>query len=64
MSTVAFVVVALIAATLAAYSLVLRVHAATADRRRPRAGSVARRDSIPGPSAAPSAARAPCCGRS
>jgi hypothetical protein len=38
MSTVAFVVVALIAATLAGYSLVLRVHAATADRRRSARG--------------------------
>jgi hypothetical protein len=34
MSTVAFVVVALIAATLAAYSAVMRLHAATAKRRR------------------------------
>ena len=34
MSTVAFVVVALIAATLAAYSLGMRLHAATTDRRR------------------------------
>ena len=34
MSTVAFVVVALIAATLAAYTLVMRLHAATAERRR------------------------------
>jgi len=33
-STVAFVVVALIAATLAAYTIAMRVHAATADRRR------------------------------
>jgi hypothetical protein len=34
MSTVAFVVVALVAAILAGYSLVMRVHAASADRRR------------------------------
>jgi hypothetical protein len=33
-STVAFVVVALVAATLAAYSLVMRLHAVTATRRR------------------------------